>query len=285
MPPERISQHVALNLSKLLEGEMLNYSGFGNRRLLERMIEDRVLKQTKVGRNRSKISCTDPETLKNYLRLQLGIADLRSYLDLLAKDVRDGEESLKATISTKTLRTGSVQGFFIKTHGTEITVAGHRLETLPDGVEYFISDFRQLTLPPKAVVIGVENPECFSKSARLLNLFSYEELVFVLRFHSNQLLRWLPFIGNPYLHFGDFDPAGIAIYCNEYLSVLGNERCSFFVPDNAEELIAAGDPDLFDRQVSLWPPKAEILQPDLKELVRIISRHARGCEQEKLLGQ
>ena len=283
MPPKQISQGFAANLFQLLEGEVLNASAFCNRGLLEKMVEDRVLERAKTGRGRAKISCQNPAALRHYLRLQLGIADLAAYLDLLQHEERDGEESLQATTSTKTLRTRSLQGFFIKAFNVEPRVAGEELGRLPDGVEYFVRDPDSLSLSARAVVVGVENPECFTKAGRLLHLFPHEELVFVLRYHSNRLIQWLETVDNPYVHFGDFDPAGIAIYCNEYLSVLGVARCSFFVPDGIEELIERGDPALFDRQAHLWPPKAEIQQTALQELIKAISRHAKGYEQEKLL--
>lgn len=266
-----------------MNGEALNGSAFGNRKLLEQLIEDRVLVRIVVGRGRAKIRCPNPLALRNYLKHQFSIVDLAAYLDVVQQDVRDGEDSLKATASSKILRTGSLQGFFIKAFGASIEIGGKGLEPLPVGVEYFVSDFQSLEIPEKALVVGVENPECFTKAGRLLHLFPRKPLIFVLRYHSNAILRWLPTHGNPYLHFGDFDPAGIAIYCNEFLPILGNVRCSFFVPENFEELIAHGDPDLFDQQAHLWPPKIEIQQPELQQLVSVISRFAKGCEQEKLL--
>lgn len=283
MPPERISRSYAASLRKLMVGEVLNGSAFGNRRLLEKMLEDHVLVRTITGRNRSNIRCHNPTALQNYLRLQFGISDLEAYLDLLHKDTRDGEESLRATVSTKILRTGSLQGFFIKACGVEISISGQPLERLPEGAEFFVHNPDLLNLPSAVPVVGVENPECFLKAERMLHLFPREKLVFVLRYHSNRLISWLKAIDNPYLHFGDFDPAGIAIYCNEYLPVLGNSRCSFFVPDGIEQLIANGDPELFDQQAHLWPPKAEIQQRELLTLIGAVSRYGKGCEQEKLL--
>lgn len=278
------SRSFVRQLLRLLDGETLNASAFGNRRLLDKMIEDRVLVRTVTGRGRSKISCPNPESLENHLRLQFGITDLEAYFNLLGQDVRDGEESLKAARSTKTLRTASLQGFFIKAFGTGISIGGSRLGLLPAGAEYFLSDFSALEIQPEAMVVGVENPECFQKAARLLHLFPDGPLVFVLRFYSNALLSWLESVGNPYLHFGDFDPAGIGIYCNEYLKRLGEGRCRFFVPENVETLIAGGQSELFDRQQSGWPPQGGIEQPDLLRLIDLINRYGKGVEQECLLG-
>ncbi len=235
------------------------------------------------GRNRAVYRCVDPAALRNYLRLQLGISDLEAYIELLKQEERDGEASLRATTSTKMLRTKSLQGFFIKAFGLEISLDETLLTHLPDGVEYFVHNPESLILPSGVPVIGVENPECFVKAERLQHLFQSSEQIFVLRYHSNRLIQWLESIGNPYIHFGDFDPAGIAIYCNEYLSGFGEDRCHFFVPDDIERLISTGDAKLFDKQAHLWPPKMEIHQPELLELINFISRFGKGCEQEKLL--
>jgi hypothetical protein len=286
MPPERISQRFAANLFQLLDGAVLNASAFGNQRLLQKMLEDRVLTRTVTGRNRSKISCPNPAALRNYLRLQLGIADLETYLELLNQPERDGEASLKATTSTKTLRTGSLQGFFIKAFNVELRIGEHPLGRLPEGVEYFVHGPEALGFDETVTVIGVENPECFTKAERLLHLFPERELVFVLRYHSNRLIQWLETIANPYLHFGDFDPAGIAIYYNEYLPVLGSDRCRFFVPEQIEKIVEQkGSAKLFDQQTHLWPPKQAVVQSDLQRLILLISRTGKGAEQELLLSE
>lgn len=280
---KKLSRTFAENLLRLLEGETVNASAFGSRRLLARLEEDRAVSRFATGRNRAVYRCNDPDALRIYLRLHFGISDLDAYIELLDQHDLDGEGSLSATTSTKALRQKSMQGFFIKSFDAEIRLKSHALPLLPEGAELFISDFQTLEISRDVLIIGVENPECFQKAGRLLEWFPRQPLVFVLKFYSNRLLDWLTSIQNPYLHFGDFDPAGIAIYSNEYLPRLGNARCRFFVPDGIEGLIANGDPVLFDRQTHLWPPKAEIQQPELNRLVEMINRFGKGLEQEFLL--
>ena len=106
----------------------------------------------------------------------------------------------------------------------------------------------------------------------------------MMRYHSLSPVEWLKSIENNYLHFGDFDPAGIAIYCNEYLSRLGEDRCRFWIPSEIVSLMNAhGRPELFDRQHHLWPPRISFRQPELKELVDLITKQGKGFEQEQLL--
>ena len=283
MSGQKISKNFTLNLFLLLDGQAVNASAFINKTLLRRMVDDRVVARVSTGRNRAVIKCQDPEALRTYLRLHFGISDLEEYVELLGRDVMDGEESLKATASTKMFRTKSMQGFFLKAFGGETVLNGEALKSLPDGGEYFITDFERLEIPGDVLVIGVENPECFQKAGRLLDLFPDEPMVFVLRFYSNRLLDWLESVENRYLHFGDFDPAGIGIYCNEYLKRLGEDRCCFFVPSNIEELIRNGQAELFDRQRRYLPEKEQIDQVELVNLVGIIEKYGKGVEQEVLL--
>ncbi|MEI6892186.1 MAG: hypothetical protein V5783_08455 [Pontiella sp.] len=282
MLPEKISRSFAQNLLRLMAGEILPGSAFGNRRQLDKLEEDRVVGRMVTGRNRSSIRCPDVSALENYLRLHFGITDLEAYLELFDQDACDGEDSLKATTSTKTFRHQSLQGFFIKSFATELRIRDVSLEALPDGVEYFVRDFSALQVPESALVVGVENPECFIKAERLLHLFPQEDLVFVLRYYGKSSVRWLKSIPNNYLHFGDFDPAGIAIYRTEFWSALGDGRCRFFVPEGIETLIQSGDPDLYDRQRHLWPAE-DVSQADLAMLLHWIQRYGRGAEQESLL--
>ena len=283
MPPKKISRSFALNLQRLIAGEALNSSAFGNKRQLDKLVEDRAVVRMVTGHNRSSCKCLNAAMLQNYLRLHFGIRDLDAYIELLGQEQRDGEDSLLATVSTKALRQQGLQGFFIKAFSTDVRVGGVSLGALPDGVEYFVYKPEELDVSASALVVGVENPECFVKAGRLLDLFPQKELFFVLRYHSNSPVQWLETIDNHYLHFGDFDPAGISIYCNEYLSRLGETRCRFFVPSGVEALIKGGHPELFDRQEHQWPPSAEIQQPELLSLIASISRWGRGAEQEQLL--
>lgn len=283
MPPEKISRSFALNLQRLAAGAALNASAFGNKRKLDILVEDHAVVRMVTGRNRSSYRCPDPTALRNYLRLHFGITDLAAYIELLDRENRDGEDSLQATTSTKMLRQKGLRGFFVKAFSTELKIDGAPLVALPKGVEYFVHRPESLCVSASALVVGVENPECFVKVERLLHLFPQQQLVFVLRYHSNSPVEWLQTVDNPYLHFGDFDPAGIAIYYNEYLNRLGEKRCSFWIPPNIEKLIGIhGQAELYDRQEHLLPPTGNIQQMELRDLIDLIMRQGKGFEQEQL---
>jgi len=282
MPFEKISRTFAEALQRLVSGETLNASAFGNKHQLKKLVEDRAVVRMITGRNRAQIYCPDSEALRNVLRLHFGITHLETYIESFGQNSRDGEDSLRATSSTKTLRSKSLQGFFIKTFDSLLTLGSQPLISLPHGVDYFISDFEALQVSETATVVGVENPECFTKMSRLRHLFPADS-IFVMRYHSSSPAKWLQTISNSYLHFGDFDPAGIAIYCNEYLKHLNPARSTFFIPSNIEEIIKNGQVELYDNQRQYLPALKDVLQKSLRELIHLVEKHGKGAEQERLL--
>ncbi len=154
----------------------------------------------------------------------------------------------------------------------------------PQGIELFVHQPEHLQISKTALVVGIENPECFLKFGKLAQLFPQQELVTVLRYMSNSPNRWLQTISNNYLHFGDFDPAGLNIYIHEYRRHLPTDRCDFFIPPNIEQLISRyGLSDLYDKQAHLLENIDRELYPEIEKLLVILDTHKKGLEQERLL--
>src|SRR5690606_17515230 len=120
-----------------------------------------------------------------------------------------------------------------------------------DGTFKFIYEYEKFILSPDITIVGIENPSNFRHIDKQKYLFSDIKPLFVSRYPQNQskdLIKWLQSIPNNYLHFGDFDFAGIGIYLNEFKKHLA-EKASFFVPDNIEELLKeSGNKKRYDEQ-------------------------------------
>jgi len=271
-------------LLQLVGGEVVSASAFAQKKLLQRFVEDGMIEKRMVSARRFNYGCSNPQRLLNYLEQQYGILSLDSYVTNFEAGEKDGVTSLEAVTSTKTFRTQSMQGFFIKSYNANVMMKGEVLPTVPEGVELFVVDYQEFSVSPQTVVVGIENPECFRKINQLRHYFSFESVVFVMRYHSISPVKWLMTIPNSYIHFGDFDPAGIAIYYNEYCNPLGEERCTFFVPDQIQLLLDKyGSRALFDKQARDLPAKALFDQPDLQELIELLQTTGKGLEQERLL--
>ena len=120
-------------------------------------------------------------------------------------------------------------------------------------------------------------------------------ILFVSRYpQSGDLVAWLKSIPNRYLHFGDFDLAGISIFLTEFrIPIDGTPdsggRTEFFIPDGIEELLEKGSPERYQDQVERFQTLLERLlslaphDTRLHRLVSLIHTHRRGYDQEGLL--
>ena len=153
----------------------------------------------------------------------------------------------------------------------------------------YISDFQAFRIPSDTVVVGVENMENFRLPE--LQTAVWEEiqeqygeggvppLLLVSRYpQSRDLATWLQGIPNKYVHFGDFDLAGVHIYLTEFYARLG-ERAAFFVPGDIEDRLSHGSRERYDTQFERFG-KMEVSDARVQRLVGLIHRHHRGYDQE-----
>ena len=95
---------------------------------------------------------------------------------------------------------------------------------------------------------------------------------------SGDLVRWQQRITNRYVHFGDFDLAGVFLYQNEFYNKLG-ERASFFVPEDIEERLRNGSRERYDSQIRRYS-HMKITDERLRPMIDLSKKHRRGYEQE-----
>lgn len=284
MRSKPLPQSFARCLLRLQNGEELNPSEIASKGLLKQFCEDEIIRIKPAGGRRVIYFCPEPVLLQNYLKAQNDILSLENYVSEFEIDLSDGESSLFASRSTKTFRGKSLQGFFIRAFHTEIVVSGITLQPGPLGIELFVHQPDKLQISHSALIVGIENPECFLKFEKLAHLFPQKELIIIMRYLSSSPNKWLQTIMNNYLHFGDFDPAGLHIYIREYRNQLPTIRCSFFIPPNIEKLIDQfGVPSLYDQQIHLLKNIDFQSYPEVKKLIEILNKHRKGLEQERLL--
>ena len=153
----------------------------------------------------------------------------------------------------------------------------------------YISDFREFRIPSNTIVVGVENMENFRLPEWQGTVWEqireqYGEggvppLLLVSRYpQSKDLVTWLHSIPNPYIHFGDFDLAGIHIYLTEFYRYLG-ERAAFFVPEDIEQRLSMGSRERYDTQFQRFG-KMEVTDTRVLPLVHMIHRYQKGYDQE-----
>lgn len=85
-------------------------------------------------------------------------------------------------------------------------------------------------------------------------------------------------IPNKYVHFGDFDLAGIAIFQNEFEKYLP-ERSSFLIPDDIGARLKNGSRERYDSQYLNFK-EISSETPSLQILIDTIHMFRRGYDQE-----
>lgn len=280
----RIPLHIAEKLLSLSNGEKLPGST-ARHAVIEELVTEGILERR--GRIQKTLYLHDPNALFTYLQNRHAIDNLPQYIKALkAKNPTRGK-LVAAASDTKLKRVRSFKGFLINSYmNIEATMNARPFVINPvDGLFQFVYDFEHFNIPTDITVVGIENPENFRYINKQKQLFTGITPLFVSRYPQNQsgdLMNWLKRVDNPYLHFGDFDFAGIGIYLNEYKKHL-DERATFFVPDNIEALISRyGNRKLYDIQQA--PASDKLLsEPGLIRLTTLIHKHRKGLEQEAMI--
>lgn len=110
-----------------------------------------------------------------------------------------------------------------------------------------------------------------------------EKIVFVSRYpQSLDLRKWLVSIPNYYVHFGDFDLAGIHIFLSEFQKYLGKERSSLLIPLDIEHRLKLGSRKRYDDQNSHFKDLCSDSN-DIQQLIEFIHRERKGYDQEGLI--
>jgi hypothetical protein len=137
-----------------------------------------------------------------------------------------------------------------------------------------------LALTTDVTIVGIENCENFRWIIKQKELFKHlGKVLFVCRYpQSGDLVRWLQKIPNKYVHFGDFDLAGVFIFQNEFYNKLG-ERSSFFVPDDIEQRLKLGSRERYDAQMRRYSHMT-VTDMRLNPIIDLIKKYRRGYDQE-----
>jgi len=280
----KLALNIAEKLLQLVEGQKIPASKMKYDIVQDLMAEGIIYRPGKVN---SIIQLTDKQQLELYLKNHYEINDLRSYIEAV-KNVEATRADLVAVAAdskVKVVRT--FKGFLVNSYETiNTTLNGEAHIIFPTiGTFNFIYDFEGFIPAPDVTIVGIENPENFRHIEKQQYLFQDIKPLFVSRYPQNQskdLIKWLQSIPNNYLHFGDFDFAGIGIYLNEFQKYIG-ERANFFVPNNIEELIVnLGSKKRYDVQKINFDSQ-QINENKVLNLMGIIHKNKKGLDQEGLI--
>ncbi len=194
-------------------------------------------------------------------------------------------EQAAETGNSKLVAVRSCTGFPVNAYDPiPCLLNGREMDVCPnEGSFLFIADWQRFSIPEDVVVVGIENMENFRLVRRQKDLFASllpnKRLLFVSRYpQSTDLRSWLQTIPNRYVHFGDFDLAGINIFLTEFRQHLG-ERASFLIPTDIEQRLQNGSEERYREQYHRFRNLTSDI-PSLQKLIDLIHRYHRGYDQE-----
>lgn len=273
------------NLRRLLKGESIPYSNLP-KSLTVSLVSEGLL-NVEHHRSRRCLRTHNATALAGVLpRYNEALYDLDAAELILS---RDGSRTAQASISgnSKTRSERSCPGFLVNAYSRIECLLNAKAFTIAstEGSAIYIADWESFIPPVDALVVGVENMENFLKIRCQEKLFSTclhqdeTQILFVARYaFSSDLTQWLGGIPNRYIHFGDFDLAGINIYLTQFKPSVG-ERGSFFIPADIEERLRHGSRQRYDGQYSQYQ-QLTTTDSELNSLIALIHRYRRTYDQE-----
>ena len=282
MSKERITLAIAKLILRMLDGEKIPSSTLP--KALARQLSDEELLGSVSHGSRVSYYILDRDACRSYIQSHyFNGYKIEKWIEL--KELSD--EALNRSVlvneigDSKFVSIRTFRGFLVNCcEPIQIQLCGKPVTLSPmDGLATFIQKPESFSIPSDVLVVGIENGENFNELSRQRYLFPYEKILFVSRYPQSLDLRtWLSDIPNSYLHFGDFDLAGINIYLTEFYKYLG-ARSAFYVPDDIEERIKKGNSNLYDKQYAKFK-NMKITDERLMPLVNLIHQYHRVYEQE-----
>lgn len=274
---------ISASIQALIAGEQIAGSKLDSK-LRDELLADGMLLVISRG-SRKAYRARDVEALKRFL------IDKDESYRLLEINASDSRASMATeTGNSKLVPVRSCPGFPINSYDPIKCFLGGEpfMVNPPEECFLFVTEWEKFTIPEDVVVIGIENMENF-RMIRKQRAFFEEYLqahkfsnrvLFVSRYpQSTDLKRWLCAIPNRYLHFGDFDLAGISIFLFEFQQHLGRERSSYLIPDDIESRLKSGSSRRYDEQYCRFKDiKSDVCE--LQQLIDLIHRERKGYDQE-----
>ncbi|MFA4182504.1 MULTISPECIES: hypothetical protein [Bacteroidales] len=251
---------------------------------VDELIYDGVLISHSHG-SRCTIIAPSPQHLEQALKhIDERLGNLEQMRTLMTKEISRADQASNSG-NSKLVTIRSCPGFLINSYEQiSCQLNGHEFTVHPqDGCFLFVANWQQFLIPEDVVVVGIENMENFRLIRQQKYLFSSslpgKRLLFVSRYpQSTDLRLWLQTIPNEYIHFGDFDLAGIHIFLTEFYKYLG-EKSKYLIPYDIEERLQHGSSERYNAQYQKFK-NLTTESSSLQKLVDLINFYHRCYDQE-----
>jgi len=276
----KLTLKIAKALMRLKNGEILPASS-AKSKLIDELVAEKII--WRKGKHHKTLQLLSKESLNNYLSNQLQINSLEEYILALENQNTTRSDFVKITSDSKKSKQRVFKGFLINCYKPiKAKLNNNEIIIQPtEGSFIFVYDFETFKIDNEITIVGIENSENFRQIQMQSYLFKNINPLFISRYPQSQntdFIKWMKSIPNNYLHFGDFDIAGIGIYLNEYKKHLG-AKAKFFIPKDIEETIKNGSRERYDKQKTNFKP-SEIEEKELLKLIKLIHKEKKGLDQE-----
>ena len=268
-------------LRRLMSGASVAASSLRND-IAKELLDEGLLTVRTSGSRRS-YAAIDKVALGTFVKSHYGD------LTIVDKERITRAEIASETGNSKLVTVRSCPGFPINTYEPiSCMLNGQEFMVNPqEGSFWFVADWQSFFVPDDVVVVGIENMENFRMIRQQRKLFEQcigtVRLLFVSRYpQSIDLRSWLQKIPNRYVHFGDFDLAGINIFLTEFHAHLG-ARSSFLIPQDIEERIAKGALERYNDQYARYNRITSDIN-EVQALIDLINKYHRCYDQEGYIG-
>jgi hypothetical protein len=282
----KLTLKIAKVLVQLITGDSIPASSTKSKLIDDLVFENIIFRK---GKHRKTLELINEKDLHIYLENQLQINDLNNYISALENTESSRGDFVKITTDSKNSKERAFKGFLVNSyHPIKAELNNEKLSINPSAGSFlFISDYESFKIPKNITIVGVENSKNFSQIRQQKYLFEHITPLFVSRYPQNQnkdFIKWMNSISNDYLHFGDFDFAGIGIYLNEYKKkIIG--KSSFFIPKNIASILHKyGNRNRFDIQKKNFNQE-DVEDKKLLGLVYLITLEKKGLDQEFFIGK
>ncbi len=273
------------NLQRLMRGESIAFSSLPEA-LIKPLVEEGLLS---VVYHKTKRCLKAPNTVAlcgALPKYNEALKDLEAAAKLLTEDNSRGAQAALSR-NSKTSSQRSLPGFLVNSYSPIECKLGGKILTIDPAERsaVYIADWRHFLLPSTTLIIGIENSENFLRIREQKYIFEgclaqdETEILFVSRYAlSGDLMDWLRSVPNRYVHFGDFDLAGIDIFLKQFKPHVG-ERGSFLIPSDIESRLKQGSRKRYDDHYLKY---ANLTAPDqpLRHLISLIHKYRRCYDQE-----
>lgn len=281
----KINKRDLKTIKLLIENNNVTYGSIANKNIIKALRLNGSVRIDRVSAQRSIVHLLKEENIYNFFKNNGYKISSLNEIEVYIEEVIDAKPSRDTiqewTSSTKRKTSKSLKGLYLSSlKNLDIKINNETVTIIPiNGLGYFCFHTEKIEISKETIIVGIENYQVIWFAKKYKELFARDNILFVVR---NEYMReWISNLENEYIHFGDYDLAGIHIYINEIVPRLRNsKKYSMFIPDNIEYLIHEhGDLEIFKKQKDKYK---DLILHDSKivQLQKIIIKTKKGLEQE-----